>query len=54
MKDINDRIKKLEQALRIIRTWAACFDSKIETPCKAMDDIVSKCDEALKDRAGEI
>ena len=54
MKHLNDRIKKLEQALRIIRTWANCFDSDFETPRKAMDDIRDKCDEMLKDKAGDV
>jgi hypothetical protein len=44
------RVEQLEQALRIIRTWANCFDLTYETPEKAMRDIVNACDLALKNK----
>ena len=42
------KIKRLEMTLRIIRTWAQCWELQAESPRKAMDDIVRKCDEALR------
>jgi hypothetical protein len=42
------RIERLEITLRIIRTWAVCWDSKFETPQKGFFDIAKKCDEVLQ------
>ena len=43
------KIDRLEMSLRVIRTWAICWDSAFETPQKAFFDIGRKCDEALKE-----
>jgi hypothetical protein len=46
--DEQKRIEKLEQSLRIIRTWAVCDHWSQEPRDKAMRDIRDKCDSALK------
>ena len=42
------RLNRAEMALRVIRTWAACWSMAFESPEKAMSDIKNKCDEVLK------
>lgn len=41
------KFKEMETALKIIHTWASCYDRNIETPEEAMLSIVNKCKAAL-------
>lgn len=46
-QNTESRVKKLEQALRIIQTWASCDHLSGESRSKAMKDIEKKCQQAL-------
>ena len=46
-RDLLAENERLTSKMRIIRTWANCYDIEIETVEKALTDIVNKCDEAL-------
>lgn len=41
------RFEQMQQALRIIRTWAACDSSSPQTRLDAMNDIANKAAEGL-------
>lgn len=44
---IQYRSDQMTLALRIIRTWAKCWDERFETPERMLEHIVKKCDEVL-------
>ena len=47
------QFERMQTALRVIRTWAACDAHSHEARSEAMADIVAKCDEALRTPAQE-
>jgi hypothetical protein len=46
-KSKNKRIQELENALKVIHTWANCDEYSSETRSKAMSDIAEKAKEAI-------
>jgi hypothetical protein len=44
---LRKRVEQLEMTLRVIHTWATCFDDRFETRLNALHDIKNKCKEAL-------
>lgn len=41
------KFREMESALKIIHTWAKCYNNQIETPEEAMLSIINKCKSAL-------